>query len=135
MASTAPEASLSPLKRLAQWWQDVTAAPLAIQIGKDEATKIAAEAGLTVSDLETVRREGAAAAYPMYRRLVSVGLDERELVRTEPAVLQDLQRVCSLCNEKSECLHALKKAPADTAWQSYCPNMPTFDALKAEREG
>jgi len=134
MTLTALESSRSPLKRFVQWWRDVTAAPLGTEVGGTEAARIAADAGLSVRELDTVRHMGTEAAYPMYRRLASLGLDEAELARTEPAVLHDLQRVCSLCVDKKECLHELKKDPNDTTWQTYCPNMPTFDALQAEKK-
>ena len=135
MASTALETSRSPFKRLAQWWRDMTAPPLEMEVGRNEAARIAADAGLTVPELDSVRHMGTEAAYPMYRRLASLGLDEQEIVRAEPAVLQDLQRVCSLCADKSECRHELKQDPNDTTWQTYCPNMATFEALEAERAG
>jgi hypothetical protein len=134
MLSPAPETSRSPLKRLAQWWRDVTAAPLATEVGGEEAARIAADVGLTVPELDSVRHMGTEAAYPMYRRLSSLGLDEAELARSEPGVLHDLQRVCSFCVDKSQCMHELKSDPNDTTWQTYCPNMPTLEALEAERD-
>lgn len=134
MSSTTLETSSSPLKRLVQWWRDVTAAPLATEVGSDEATRIAADVGLTVPELDSVRSMGKEAAYPMYRRLASLGLDEQEIARTEPGVLHDLQRVCSFCVDKKECLHELKQDPNDTTWQTYCPNMPTLEALEAEKQ-
>lgn len=134
MLSTAAETTLSPLKRLIQWWRGWTAVPLATEVGGDEATRIAADVGLTVPDLESARHMGAAAAYPMYRRLASLGLDEQAITRSEPGVMHDLQRVCSFCADKKECLHELKQDPNDPTWQQYCPNMPTFEALQAEKK-
>jgi hypothetical protein len=135
MSSTQVETAPSPLKRLAQWWRDLTAAPLVSAVGEVEATKIASDVGVTIPELEAVRHKGAAAAYPMYRRLASLGLDEEQIAREEPGVLNDLQRVCSVCVDKKKCLHELKAAPSDTHWQEYCPNMPTFEALEAEKRG
>ncbi len=133
MSPTSPEAIRSPLQRLAQWWRDLTAAPLSTSVGGDEAAKIASDMGVSVPELEEVRHKGAAAAYPMYRRMASLGLDEEEIAHSEPGVLHDLQRVCSLCADKRQCLHELKADPGDTHWQDYCPNMPTFEALEAEK--
>ena len=133
MSSTQIETAPSLLKRLAQWWRDLAAAPLRTAVGDVEATRIAVDAGVTLPELEAVRHKGAAAAYPMYRRLASLGLDEKQIAREEPAVLNDLQRVCSVCVDKRTCLHELKADPGGKHWQDYCPNMPTFEALDAER--
>lgn len=134
MSSTHVETAPSPLKRLAQWWRDLTVAPLTTAVGDVEATKIASDVGVTIAELETVRHMGAAAAYPMYRRMASLGLDEEQITRAEPGVLNDLQRVCSMCAEKRQCVHELRADPSDTHWQDYCPNMPTFEALEAEKQ-
>lgn len=134
MSSTPVEITPSPFKRLVQWWRDLTAAPLVSAVGEVEANKIASDVGVTIPELEAVRHQGAAAAYPMYRRLASLGLDEEQIAREEPGVLHDLQRVCSLCADKKQCLHELKADPSNTHWQDYCPNMPTFEALEAEKQ-
>lgn len=123
----------SPFHRLAQWWRDLTTVPLTTSVGGDEAVKIASDVGLSVPELETVRHMGKAAAYPMYKRLASLGLDEQQIAHDEPGVLNDLQRVCSFCAEKRQCVHELRTDPSDTHWQDYCPNMPTFEALEQEK--
>ncbi|RDV03285.1 hypothetical protein [Undibacter mobilis] len=135
MSLTPVETVRSPLKRFVQWWRGFAAMPLASEVGGVEANKIASEIGVSVPELEAVRHKGAAAAYPMYRRLASLGLDEERIARDEPGVLNDLQRVCSLCADKKQCLHELKADPNDPHWQDYCPNMPTFEALEAEKQG
>jgi len=132
MTSTPDLSAQSPFQRLAQWWRDLTAPPLATAVGSDEAVKIASDVRMTVSELEAVRHMGKAAAYPMYKRLASLGLNEEQIARDEPGVLNDLQRVCSLCAEKKQCVHELRADPGDTHWQEYCPNMSTFEALEAE---
>lgn len=77
---------------------------------------------------------GPHAADPMVPRLTAMGLDPNEIARVEPAVFHDLQRVCSFCDDKRQCQHELRRDPDGTEWKTYCPNMPTFEALKAERE-
>lgn len=134
MSTIAQDAGSSPLKRLVQWWRILSARPIAMEVDAAETAKIATDVGLSVSDLEQVNRAGTEAAYPMYRRLASLGLDQSEITRSEPAVIQDLQRVCSLCADKRQCTHELRHDPADTNWQTYCPNMTTFEALKTEQK-
>jgi hypothetical protein len=67
------------------------------------------------------------------RRLKQVELDAAEIVRSEPEVVRDLQRVCTVCGSKRKCDHDLANRRSDSAWVKYCPNATTLDALVAER--
>ena len=70
----------------------------------------------------------------LWRRLAALGLNETAIGHAEPAVLRDLQRVCSLCVSTRDCKHDLaSRDPSDPAWQAYCPNVTTLDALATER--
>ena len=42
----------------------------------------------------------------------------KEVSRTEPATLQDLQRFCSMCNSQRRCTRGLAHDAADPAWQA-----------------
>ena len=44
-------------------------------------------------------------------RLAALDLDRAEIQRTEPAVLSDLQRVCTMCTSGRECKRDLAEAP------------------------
>jgi hypothetical protein len=132
MATTALESHRSPLKALADWCRRLVTPPLPLD--NVETAQIAADVGLSVSDLVRVDQMGPHAADPMVHRLASMGLSPEDVARVEPAVFHDLQRVCSFCDEKRQCQHELRRDPDGTEWKTYCPNMPTFEALKAERE-
>jgi hypothetical protein len=132
MATTAAQTSLSPLKSIAEWCRRLFAAP--VMLDTAETAQIAADVGLSVSDLVRVDQMGPHAADPMVHRLAAMGLNPEDVARVEPAVFHDLQRVCSFCDEKRQCQHELRRDPDGTEWKTYCPNMPTFEALKAERE-
>jgi hypothetical protein len=131
MATTALESHRSSFKALAEWCRRLFAVPA--MLDDAETAQIAADVGLSVADLRRVDEMGAHAADPMVPRLAAMGLDPNEIARVEPAVFHDLQRVCSFCDDKRQCQHELRRDPDGTEWKTYCPNMPTFDALKAER--
>ena len=67
------------------------------------------------------------------QRLAQLNLDAAEIVHTEPQVVRDLQRVCTVCGSKRKCNHDLANHPSDSAWVKYCPNATTLGALIAER--
>ena len=131
MAMTATETQKAPLRTFLDWCRRLFATP--IPLDDRETAQIAADVGLSVSDLTRVNNLGPHAADPMVERLASMGLDPQDVARVEPAVFHDLQRVCSFCDEKKQCQHELRRDPDGTEWKTYCPNMPTFEALKAER--
>ena len=132
MATTALESRRSPIKAFSDWCRRLFGTPLTLD--EAETAQIAADVGLSVSDLKRVEQMGPHAADPMVQRLASMGMDPDEVAQVEPAVFHDLQRVCSFCDEKRQCQYELRRDPDGTEWKTYCPNMPTFEALKAERK-
>jgi hypothetical protein len=63
------------------------------------------------------------------RRILTEGLDKKELASCEPAILKILQEVCATCEYREECELGLADDFADLAWDAYCPNAVTFKAL------
>ena len=132
MSTTATQPIRSPLRDFADWCRRLFAAP--VTLDESETALIAADVGLSVADLKRVDHMGPHAADPMITRLAAMGLNPEDVSHNEPAVFHDLQRVCSFCDEKRQCQHELRRDPDGTEWKTYCPNMPTFEALKAERK-
>jgi hypothetical protein len=48
-----------------------------------------------------------------------------------PRTLQDLQRVCTMCESHRECARDLGRDPADPTWENYCPNAEVLKMLNA----
>jgi hypothetical protein len=46
--------------------------------------------------------------------------------------MRDLQRVCSICDNKRACEHDLDRNPGSPAWRDYCANADTFAAVAGE---
>jgi len=61
--------------------------------------------------------------------LRALGIDQADLARTEPLVLRDMERVCSLCNQKRQCGHELSAGTAAAHYEEYCANAHTIDGL------
>lgn len=100
-------------------------------LDKDEVERIAADLHMMASDLRALAQGGPESTVLLERRMATLDLDCEEVLRSEPGVFRDLQRVCTLCNNKRRCSRDLTKAPCATTWKSYCPNVSTLLALDA----
>jgi hypothetical protein len=127
----------NPFNAVTQWWHNWKTTRtnlLALDCcGAEEAGRIAHDVGVSVPQLRALAGKWPDAADLLNRRLAELRLDPAEIRRTEPQVLQDLQRVCTMCGSGRACAHDLASKPTDPVWREYCPNTMTLDALAAER--
>jgi hypothetical protein len=91
--------------------------------------RIASELRMSSADLEALVRQGPHAADELPMMLTALGVDQEALARTEPLVLRDMERVCSLCNHKRQCDRDLAAGTAAAHYEQYCGNAPTIDGL------
>jgi hypothetical protein len=84
--------------------------------------------GLDAGDLRTLVPHGKDAAALLPHMMQALNLDPEA---TPLGVLRDLQRVCSLCKNKSECACELARGSADTTYAEFCPNADTLRALQS----
>jgi hypothetical protein len=136
MFSFTGNAPASLLARLADWWRTLRQehADLERLRGGNGIEEVARDVGLSVSELCDVARKGRGASDLLRRRLSALGINPKRLTRAQPAVIRDLEKVCSLCGSKHRCAHDLANEPADPRWRKYCPNAQTIDALEDARE-
>jgi hypothetical protein len=125
----------SVARRLALWWQDWRARRRTMaelgRCAREDVERMAHDVGVDRAVLRVL-----AGKWPGSADLLSRRMDELELdpaTQVEPAVVRDLQRVCSLCVSKRKCSHDLASHSSDPAWREYCPNVETLDALIAGR--
>jgi Family of unknown function (DUF6455) len=95
-----------------------------------EMQRIGRDLGISISELRDLVGRDRNAADLLRRRLHSLNLDPGTI---EPAVMRDLQRCCSNCDNKTLCEHELEDQPKLANWPKYCPNEQTIDALVAEK--
>jgi hypothetical protein len=91
--------------------------------------QIAGDLRISSADLEALVRQGPHAADELPKMLRALGIDQADLTRTEPALLRDMERVCSLCGHKSQCSHELAAGSAAAHYEEYCGNAPSIDGL------
>lgn len=133
----AMQPSRSPIGYAVQWFRDWSrkhACPFELeQCGKEEVEHIARDLGITASELRALAAEGPDAADALYRRMSMLRLDPVELGCTQPAVLGELQKLCTLCKSHKRCAADLIECPADSIWLDYCPNALTLREIVAAK--
>lgn len=137
-ASEAPDRSILPLTGLLDWLRGrfrsrATVAELDA-LGSRELGDIAHDVGATAGELRAMAGKWPDSANLLARRMSVLHLDGHEIKASEPAVNQDLQKHCSLCDAKSRCIDDLEHRSVDPKWRGYCPNSYTLLALREERD-
>ena len=90
---------------------------------------IANDLQLSPADLEElVRRAPTADELP--RLLEALGISAQDVARVEPMVVQDMERVCALCESKRECDRDLASGASAEHYQEYCPNASRIAQLR-----
>jgi len=128
-----PRPALWLARRWARWKRRRRAmAEISCSIG-GETERLAHDIGVSEADFCVLTRKPADASALLSQRLDQLQLGAADTRQVEPQVLQDLQRVCSLCARKRKCRRDLAARPWSRVWKDYCPNAFTLNALLAER--
>ena len=101
------------------------------QLDRGEFDRIAADLEISSRDLDELVRRGSHAADELPLLLKVLDIDEAALDRTQPMMLRDMERVCTLCGEKARCDRDLAAGTSAENFSSYCPNVSTINELKA----
>lgn len=92
--------------------------------------KISSDSGFCAGDLAYIARTPFLSEDLLSPMMHRFGLEPKALASSEPQVVRDLQRICTLCPSRSRCRRGLARDDAAAA-RGYCPNAATFDALAA----
>lgn len=125
----------SPLEVILDWWRYWTRNSFVFSdlacCAEGEVERLARDVGVSVPELRRLARLGPHGANLLSRRMAALYLDQNEVSRVEPRILQDLQRVCAACENQKRCARDLKSNSTDSVWEDYCPNVATLKALDA----
>lgn len=115
-----------------QWCRDrINRTAYLEDCGAEEVGHIAKDIGVSTSELFLLARSDPGAADLLPRRMAALDIDRNEVARIVPLTMQDLQRVCTLCNKHRRCARELARNATDPTWKDYCPNVGTLLALDA----
>ena len=100
----------------------MTARPVELQqcASKDVARK-AHDLGVTPNELTSPAGNGPDSAKPIDKLLAVLGVDRTRRPFNEPALIEDLHRLCVMCDHKLQCAHELAAGTAAAHYGSYCP--------------
>lgn len=95
-----------------------------------EFSRVAHELGVSTGDLQELVRQGPHAADELPKMLTALGIDSEAILRVQPLVYHDMERVCSACTHKGRCDRDLAAGTSAQHYEEYCINAPTIDALE-----
>jgi uncharacterized protein YjiS (DUF1127 family) len=95
-----------------------------------ELERVARDLNVTTADLERLVRQSSQSDNELAYTLTALDIDEAALRRAEPALLRDMERVCSFCTHKRQCHQELAAGTAATNYVEYCENADTIDTLR-----
>jgi uncharacterized protein YjiS (DUF1127 family) len=134
--SSKPERS-SFFAAVSRWWRDWRGNRAAVAELSDhspeELRRLASDIGVSPEDVRPLAGKWPDSADLLARRMAALQLDPLEIAQWQPAVSNDLRKLCSLCISKGRCEHDFATGADNSKWQEYCPNTATLKALSAQR--
>lgn len=97
-------------------------------------SSVASDLRVTPAELHELVRQGPHSADELPRLLHTLGIEEADLARSEPAVLRDMERVCAQCGSKSRCTNDIERGVAARTYGDYCPNTVTIESIGKRSE-
>ena len=99
------------------------------QMDRTDFNRIAGDLRISPDDLDLLVRQGPHAADELPKLLEALGIDQTLLANTEPLLLRDMERVCTLCSHKRQCDRDLAAGTSAEHYEGYCLNASTIDGL------
>jgi transcriptional regulator with XRE-family HTH domain len=99
------------------------------QLDRTDFDRIAGDLRISSNDLDQLVRQGPHSADELPKMLRALGIEEADLARTEPLLLRDMERVCTLCSHKRQCNRELADGTAGEHYEGYCLNAATIDSV------
>ncbi len=97
-----------------------------------ELHRIAADLGLSSTDLRCFTGSHPGPSELMPLRLQQIGLDMEFVRHAEPEAYRDMARVCAKCTAWRQCKQDLARGDVQAGMDGYCLNSATIDALTVE---
>ena len=119
---------------IARWWRNWVgnrAGRAELEsFNSDELRRVAMDVGVNARELCSMAGRWPESSNLLLRRMATLGLDAREIDRSQPSVSNDLNRLCSMCVRRND---AITNSPRTRSKQEYCPNVSTLTAWTAGR--
>ena len=103
------------------------------QLTVTDFCRIANDLRLSPAVLDELVRHGPHTVDELPRLLAALGISGQDLLRIEPLVVQDMERVCALCGHKRQCDRDLAEGTSAEHYREYCLNAPTIEELGVKK--
>ncbi len=121
----------SMFRTLGNWHANWVRSTELDRLEQSDLRRIASDVGVDAADLRSITAKGRDSAELLPRRLASLGIKPDEIARGGPAILRDMERVCTYCGSKQRCARDLDLI--GPPWPSYCPNVDLLSELTEGR--
>jgi hypothetical protein len=98
-----------------------------------ELNRIAADVGMSGSELRRLCRQDHGATELLPQRLKLLAIDPEFVQQDAPTLFRELARVCATCRESRRCARDLAHGDAQTGMSTYCLNGPSIDLMTVDR--
>ncbi|WP_322518363.1 hypothetical protein SR870_00265 [Rhodopseudomonas palustris] len=114
-------------------WEEITASPTELEAFGRAMANMVKDLGLSPAEVRALATKGSSAK-ELPCLLEALRIDIRTLAEKEPMLLNDLRRTCTMCEHKRECDADIAAGTLVPAYQNYCLNVDTLDALQHDNE-
>jgi hypothetical protein len=95
----------------------------------EEIARTARDIGVSPDELICMARQGPHAADQLPGLLHAASVDPEILSREDPAMMHDMQRLCTACSHKRRCERELAAGTAAGNYRRFCPNAVSIETL------
>jgi uncharacterized protein YjiS (DUF1127 family) len=112
-------------------WEEITASPRELEAFGRAMANMVKDLGLSPAEVRALATKGSNAK-ELPCLLDALRISIRALAEQEPMLLNDLRRTCAICEHKRECDDDIAAGTLVPAYQNYCLNVQTLDALRGD---
>jgi hypothetical protein len=128
----ASEALMTVASMIQHWRSNLAASREFAALGSEGRYALARDIGIPVGELASIVSRSARSGGSLGEMMDALAVDPEAVRRHDPAILRDMQVICSGCTSARRCRRDLDHGWAASTFDAYCPNAPTLAALRDE---
>jgi hypothetical protein len=112
-------------------WEEIAGSPRELEAFGLAMANMVKDLGLSPAEVRALATKGSNAR-ELPCLLDALRISIRALAEKDPLLLNDLRRTCAMCEHKRECDDDIEHGTLVPAYQNYCLNVQTLDALRRD---
>jgi hypothetical protein len=114
-------------------WEEIAGSPRELEAFGLAMANMVKDLGLSPAEVRALATKGSNAK-ELPCLLDALRISIRALAEKDPMLLNDLRRTCAMCEHKRECDDDIEHGTLVPAYQRYCLNVQTLDALRRDAD-